>query len=103
MKNLRIFNEYIKEQSNNFDPYGEDGWDDNDEKIIGYFICDRHRAFLNDNYAKDFLKIEKPKIYKEFCGVVKDFRRGFFDDSDAGIYKIYKNGDVKRIKGYSCN
>ena len=101
MKNLKIYNEFIKEQYNELDPYAEEKWED--DVIVGYFICDRHRAYLNDDYAKNFLKTDKPKIYTNFDNVRRDFVRGFYDDSYAGIYELYKSGNVKRVEGYGCN
>jgi hypothetical protein len=83
----------IFENHYDIDPYGEEKW--GDVPILGYFICDRHRAEINLNYCDEFYKRNHPKLYESVYNAYKAYEKGFYDDSDVKIVRLFSDGEME--------
>jgi hypothetical protein len=68
------------------------------ENVIGYFVCDRYRQGLCEDYCKDFFKSSKPRLFKTYKEAYKKLNNSFFDDSDYGVVMLKNDGNVKIIR-----
>jgi len=70
---------------------------EDEESQPKYFVVYRHRNDTNVEYAKNFLREQKPKLFNNLKNARKYLMDAFFDDCGTGIYKI-ENGEVSRVK-----
>ncbi|KKN06302.1 hypothetical protein LCGC14_1078560 [marine sediment metagenome] len=64
-----------------------------------YFIVNKYRQYIELDYVKKFLSTEKKvKFYTSLEKATSDMHKGFYDDSDYGVFSIDEKGNVKRHK-----
>ena len=66
-----------------------------DTSVLGYFICDRHRAVVDLHYCEEFYKKDKTKLYKTVYDAYKAYQRNFYDDSDVKIVRLFSDGEME--------
>lgn len=74
------------------DPYGEEEW----EAPTGYFYVYRHRNDVDQQYAEEYFKKEKPRIYASFEEADRALDRACFDDCGEAIFALLPDGKIKR-------
>ena len=74
------------------DPYGEEEW----EAPIGYFYVYKHRSSIDQRYAEEYYREEKPRIYGSYEEARRALNRCCFDDCDEAVFALLADGKIKR-------
>lgn len=62
-----------------------------------YFIVDRYRQYIDSDYVKEFLsKKKETKFYTSLEKAKTALHKGFYDDSDYGIFSMDEKSNIER-------
>jgi len=64
-----------------------------------YFVVHRYRQYIDSAYVEEFLSKEKRiRFYTSLKKAKTALHKGFYDDSDYGVFSIDEKGKTRRIK-----